>query len=262
MKKILKFLRNNKTANFSFVATSDIGCIRQRNEDSYLVINEPHSPYSFFGVADGMGGHEGGSIVSQHVVNEIYKLWFSLEDKSSIGREKLENLILNSLKGSNQWIYNIYSKLKLAKPMGTTFTGILLSQDYFTLFHVGDSRLYISNNERIIQISKDHTWVRAQVRKGLLTEEEACIHPARSVLNNCIGASSRLMLDMKRYKCSPETSYFLSTDGLHNEFTLSYIHQILRFPKPQEALDKLTRATLLQGGRDNLTGIIVNSKKL
>ena len=258
---MLSFLKKKYSKiGFKISQLTDVGLVRPRNEDAMISIKGDKLPYYFIAVADGMGGHEGGSVVSQYTVDNIKKYWNKCEEiarEKSFSREDLEKSIIDSLKNSNDWIYQIYNHLNLIKPMGTTFTGVLIDEEKFSAFHVGDSRLYVNNDNKTIQITKDHTWVQKQMDKGLLTQEQALNHPSRSVLTRCLGASPNLAVDVKRYFATRGTKYLVATDGLYGSLSTEEIHKLLSSNEDlNKSLKRVKKITLERGATDNFTGVL------
>jgi PPM family protein phosphatase len=225
---------------------TDIGRLRRRNEDSYLV-KEP-----LFVVADGMGGHRGGDVASRMAVDIVEPA------AVEVGDEGLPPLI-ERIKQANREVMQRGEADRDLRGMGTTLTAIVTGEGRAHVAHIGDSRAYLLRDEVLQQLTEDHTLVQKMVREGRLTEEEAARHPQRSVLLRVLGVEEDLPVDELTLDLHPGDRLLLCSDGLSNMLDREHIARILREePDPQTAADRLIEEANREGGDDNITVIVVD----
>jgi PPM family protein phosphatase len=223
---------------------SDVGRMRQRNEDAYLVKD------SLFVVADGIGGHRGGDVASA----------LALETIESVAPEEttLEALV-EDIKRANQAVLERGEADRDLRGMGTTITAVLVDDARAHVAHVGDSRAYLLREGTLQQLTEDHTLVQRMVREGRLTQEEAAHHPQRSVLTRALGVEGEIPVDELSLDVHAGDRFLLCTDGLSAMIERGRIEKILQREKdPQAACDKLIDAANRAGGDDNITVIVLD----
>lgn len=223
-------------------AGSDIGHVREGNEDSYLV----QAP--LFAVADGMGGHRGGEVASRLAVETIEEMF-----------ARREGTIVEEVREANRVVFETSLLDRNVAGMGTTLTGALLEGDRLRFAHVGDSRAYLLREGELRLLTEDHTLVRRMVLEGELTEEEAEVHPHRSVLTRALGTDVDVEIDELELEVRIGDRVLLCTDGLTGMVSESRIREVLtETPDPQGAVDRLIREANDAGGVDNITAIVVD----
>jgi serine/threonine protein phosphatase PrpC len=223
---------------------SDIGRLRQRNEDAYLVKD------ALFVVADGMGGHRGGDVASTLALETI--------ESADSGDVTLEALV-DDIKRANQAVMERGEADRELRGMGTTITAVIAENGKAHVAHVGDSRAYLLRGGALQQLTEDHTLVQRMVREGRLTEDEAAHHPQRSVLTRALGVDEDIPVDELSLDVHPGDRLILCTDGLSNMIDRDRIRKILSREKdPQAACDKLIDAANRAGGDDNITVIVLD----
>ncbi len=223
------------------VAT-DIGRVRERNDDSYLV-EEP-----LFAVADGMGGHKGGDVASQLALE-------TLEAGFREQRGSLPQLI----RDANAAVLERSRSDNAVRGMGTTLTAVVMEGTSALFAHVGDSRAYLLRAGDLRQLTEDHTLVARMVRSGEISAEEAEVHPHRSVLTRALGTEAEVDVDEFDVALTDGDRLLLCSDGLTGMVTEEQIAAILSAaPDPQDASDRLVRAANRAGGVDNITVVILD----
>ncbi|MGZ4131542.1 MAG: Stp1/IreP family PP2C-type Ser/Thr phosphatase, partial [Actinomycetota bacterium] len=224
------------------VAT-DIGRVRDGNEDSYLV--EP----PLYAVADGMGGHRGGEVASQLAL-ETLEGRFAAQEGS----------LADQVRAANRAVFERSASDRKVTGMGTTLTAALVGGDNAHLVHVGDSRAYLLRAGAFRQLTEDHTLVTRMVRAGEITEAEAAVHPHRNVLTRVLGTEPEVDLDVQDVGLLEGDRLLLCSDGLTVMLTEDQIQAILgTTPQPQEAADRLVRAANRAGGIDNITVVVLDA---
>jgi len=223
------------------VAT-DIGQVREGNEDSYLV--EP----PLFAVADGMGGHRGGEVASQLALETIEALY--REGKGTLAEQVHE---------ANRAVFARSAEDRSVTGMGTTLTAALIGADGAHLAHVGDSRAYLLRAGSLRRLTEDHTLVNRMVRTGEISPDEADVHPHRNVLLRSLGTEPAVEVDVQDVGLLEGDRLVLCSDGLTGMVTEDQIQAILEAePQPQEAAERLVRAANRAGGIDNITVVILD----
>lgn len=240
---------------FVFSGKSDIGLVRTENQDSFGKFPEDNSNLygprgQMFIVADGMGGHRGGKEASTIALKVVKDHFFSSDyDESVALKEAIEKANLEIFSKSGD-------KSDFGR-MGTTCTVLVLKADRAVIGHVGDSRIYKIENNRIEQLTSDHTKVQEMLREGLLTPEEARNYPSKSVLARALGVDERVKVDIiDDLKLKRGQSYILCSDGLA-KVSKGEILQIVSRNSASDACDILISLANERGGKDNVTVIIV-----
>lgn len=230
----------------SIGAKSDVGRVRDGNEDSYLV-QEP-----FFVVADGMGGHLAGDVASRIAVQTI-------SERANDGPTATPDGLENAVKDANSAIYEKASSDPSLHGMGTTCTLVLVADSEIHIAHVGDSRAYLLRDGELSQLTEDHTLVGRMVREGRLQPEEAARHPQRSIITRALGVDDHVEVDVLTIPIEEGDKVLMCSDGLSSMLDDSSIHQVLAaHDDPQTAVDQLIDAANEAGGEDNITALVLS----
>jgi serine/threonine protein phosphatase PrpC len=241
-----------------YFAYSDIGLVREQNQDSFGIFPSEESAAlddhgRMFIVADGMGGHLGGEVASRMAVEEVGRKF--LETRGSDIPEALRSAFAHA----NACIYHEGSNSEDLLGMGTTCSALVLRGDRGWIAHVGDSRVYRISSDAITQLTEDHSRVAELERQGLLTKEEARLHPARAVITRAMGIWPTVDVDMvEDFELTVNEYYLLCSDGLTNHVEDSELQKIVTAHPPKKACTELTNLALSRGGYDNITVIIVH----
>jgi len=237
---------------------SDPGCVRRRNEDSILVRTpaggREKSRNLLAVVADGMGGHQAGDRASQLAVATIGQT-FAAADLPP------DQALVAAFEAANGLILNEASHDAALAGMGTTATALAISDGRAWLAHVGDSRLYRLRDERLEQLSEDHTLVAAMLRDGLITPEQAGDHPNRHVLIRAMGTHAKLDVMLAAVSLALGDVFLLCSDGLHDLVGSEDIRTCLLARPPQAACAFLVELARQRGGFDNISVIAVRCGK-
>ncbi len=237
------FNSRSKAKTF-FGSRTDVGCVREHNEDS-LIVAPP-----LFAVADGMGGHAAGDVASEIAVNTLIELAPKHADPEALGRAVCavnEAVIKSSTEHAEQ------------EGMGTTITAALLEGEKLVIAQVGDSRAYLLHQGTLQQITRDHSLMADMIEAGQLTPEEARVHPHRSVITRALGSDPYMVPDLYEFNVESGDRLLLCSDGLSSMITDDGIEDTLsRIEDPQRAADALVDQAIQAGGHDNVTVIVVN----
>jgi serine/threonine protein phosphatase PrpC len=249
-----------KTISIQAKGRSDVGSVRQNNQDSFLIDQSEH----LYIVADGMGGHAGGEIASQLCTKEIVAHLRKNGDLLRPGAVKHPDARIGSVLGqavnhSSTRIYERALEEPALRGMGTTATLLKIIDDYAYYAHVGDSRLYLLRCNFIYQMTNDHSLVSEQVRAGILTKEEAELHHLRNVITRSVGYQEEEDVDTASFALEDGDVMLLCSDGLHGYVTDQEISQLVT-QLGVEATDKLIDLANERGGPDNITVVILKAK--
>jgi len=237
-------------------AKTDLGRIRENNEDKYeFFIPEDEDTLAlkgaFYAVADGMGGHAAGQIASELALKTAIKAYYS--DSSPI----LEESLRAAFQTANALIYDAARAISERAGMGTTMTALVLRGEEAFVAHVGDSRCYRLRGGKLEQLTEDHTWVNEQVKRGLMSREEAELSPFRNVITRSLGNTPSVEVDILSDELKVGDVFLLCSDGLTGEVSDDEIRDALLKSPPSKAAWDLVELALDHGGRDNCTVLIV-----
>lgn len=246
-------------------AKTDPGCVRQNNEDSLAVDEE----LGLLLVADGMGGHNSGEVASElasSVVRDNLRRLI-IEGKGPADAARLQPMKMNgperakqlehSVKLANQAIYEASLKYPKDHGMGTTVVAVLADPKGMTVAHVGDSRLYVFRKGRLEQLTEDHSLVADQVRRGVISKEEAESSGLQNVLTRALGTEREVAVEVGEHPVLKGDVLLLCSDGLTKMVSEPEIGEILaKRPRPLDACDTLIQLSRDRGGVDNITIVI------
>jgi protein phosphatase len=223
-------------------AATDIGQVREGNEDSFLVV----AP--LYAVADGMGGHRGGEVASSLALETVQGMF-----------ERKEGSLADQVVEANRAVFDRSQNDRSVSGMGTTLTAALVDGSRVHLVHVGDSRAYLLRGGELAQLTEDHTLVHRMVMEGEISEEEAETHPHRSILTRALGVDRSVQVDEGDVEAADGDRLLLCTDGLTGMVPEGRIREILlESADPQEAVEKLVKVANRAGGIDNITAVILD----
>ena len=238
---------SHTSVTLAWAAVTDTGHRREVNEDSLL------SQAPIFAVADGMGGHSAGDVASAAVVTRLAELAGATDpDAESIAR--LLSLAVEDMASGAGVTDN---------GTGTTVTGAALAvvagEPQWIIFNIGDSRVYQLGSGVLEQVTTDHSVVQELVDAGKITREEADVHPHGNVITRAVGFHEPPIPDYRIVPARPGTRLLVCSDGLTKELTAYGIrHYLMSNPNPDDAAGALLGAALENGGRDNVTVIVLD----
>ena len=236
---------------FTCAARTDVGVVRSGNEDNYLMLADR----GVFIVADGMGGHAAGEVASEMAVRLISQEIGSLRgltDEQAAGRMR------HAIQSANEAIFARTLSEHDKRGMGTTVTVLALLPQRYLIGQVGDSRAYLLRDGQFLQLTKDHSYVQEQVDAGLLTPEQARVHPYSNVITRCVGASGDVVADVYFGALRTNDVVLLASDGLTGMLEDEQLTRILQSDGgPQRWVDRMISEANRRGGLDNITAIVV-----
>jgi len=233
---------------------SDIGCLRQNNEDSFGYW-EPEDDQQFLRkgrlavVADGMGGYEGGQEASRLAVETLVAVYrdFSGDDPQAA--------LVEALQAAHEQIRQYSFAHPELRGMGTTCTAAAIVQDALYYVHVGDTRLYLIRDGQITRVTRDHSYVGRLVESGVISPEEAENHPQRNILTAALGTNPDLIMDSPAQPepLRPDDVLLICSDGLWGQVRDSEILDAVENKSAEQAGRKLIELARERGGPDNIT---------
>lgn len=232
-----------------------LGLVREINEDNLLIsqVDIGKLPNLFI-IADGMGGHRAGEVASKLAVDSFVQFCQDpIHDDLSI-----EEIFISATRYANNMIYDKSIHTTEMSGMGTTLVACTISDFVLYIANVGDSRLYVLENE-LKQITIDHSYVEELVRAGEITREESYHHPAKNKITRALGVGYELEVDIFKLNIRDITKILLCSDGLTNMINDTEIHKIISTTESiQIQGQKLIDVSLVNGGIDNITAILLN----
>jgi protein phosphatase len=231
----------------SWAEATDTGRRREINQDAMLTL------YPLFVVADGMGGHIGGEIASSRTVERLR----AVAESGEVSPRTIEKALAKAVK-------DIASHPGATDDgTGTTVTGVYLDttagDPHWVTLNIGDSRVYVVRDGELVQITTDHSVVQELVAAGRLSPEEAEHHPYGNVITRAVGPSEGVTPDYVRLDLVDGDRFVVCSDGLTKELTDYGIqHFLSEHADPAEAVEAMLAAALENGGRDNITIVVLN----
>lgn len=233
------------------VSRTHVGLIRENNEDA-LLVKEPH----LFAVADGMGGYAAGEVASRSTLRAFEVGMRALSNASS---DNVDKVLSEAFEKANSHVYKMAAKDSSLSGMGTTLTALYLQEErHAYCCHIGDSRLYLWRQGELHQLTSDHTVVANLRSQGKMTDDEARVHPMRHMLLKAVGVDKCAEADIFQLEFSAGDRVLLCSDGLTDMLDKREIAEILGRDDPAAAAEALEERALDNGGRDNISMIIID----
>ena len=223
---------------------TDVGRIRKNNQDSVILGNR------LFGVADGMGGHNGGEIASAGLRDGLLR--------ETEGKEPSAELLEGAIKKVNYEIWEQQEKDASLTGMGTTLTILWPTAKEMIIGQVGDSRAYLIRDNQMKQVTSDHSMVADMVRRGVLTEEQAACHPMRNYITRAVGTDDTIEVDILSIPRMNGDRWIVCSDGLYGQISKQELEETAKTADLEEAAGKLLVLALEHGGKDNISFIIMD----
>ena len=245
-----------------FWASTDVGCVREHNEDNFLVDKR----LKLFIVCDGMGGHAAGEVASALSVRTV-------RDVISANREVLEflesnpddinarqsvlQLLERSIHDANARVHEMGIEDESKRGMGTTCCVLLLSEYYGFIGHVGDSRIYLARNNKIHQMTEDHSLYNEMVRLGKIKPGEQVNLPNKNAVTRAVGVREFVEVDVMEFEAIPGDRFLLCSDGLCGYFTSdNQVLAMMQGGQLKDVTERCIRFAVDSGGKDNITAVI------
>ncbi|GAB5548512.1 MAG: hypothetical protein SangKO_082720 [Sandaracinaceae bacterium] len=240
---------------------TDIGRRRMSNEDAFILDND----IGLYVVADGMGGHAAGEVASQEAVDTVLGMvrrgyasveQFQHEGPTGDNVRGVQRLLESAVQAATYMVFAIAENDPDQKGMGTTVSALLVMESHAVVAQVGDSRVYLVRENKVYQLTEDHTLVAWQVKQGIISEAEAALSPHKNVITRAVGSRDYVQVDTQCVEVGPGDRFLVCSDGLHGYLTDEEIPSILALG-PEVAVSRLIDVANARGGRDNITAVVV-----
>jgi serine/threonine protein phosphatase PrpC len=254
-------------ARVELFARTEIGCVRERNEDAFVVANvatgerglrpgttmqELGVGVTLIGVCDGMGGAAAGDIASKIGAETLYDSMMAsspLADAASV-----QEALLSAIAAANRAILEYARSHPGKRGMGTTMTAALVFGHDLYLMHVGDSRAYLRRGRALTQLTTDHSIVGQMIASGQLTPEQGRSYEHRNVLLQALGVQPVIQPELVHVPLRAGDVLLMCSDGLTGPLEDSRILELmLKYQDPVRCCRALTEAACAAGGPDNVT---------
>lgn len=233
---------------------TDIGAVRSENQDSYTV-RHLGEQVAIAVVCDGMGGARAGNVASAVAVETFAAAVEDLcSQKMPEGERSCYHVLREACLHANTQVYQLSRSDEQYRGMGTTLVAALLVGSDAYVVNVGDSRCYHMQNDKIYQVTKDHSLVQLLVTRGDITPEEARVHPKKNLITRALGVDRDVAADCYHLSVQDGDRLLLCSDGLSNVLPDDVLLEQALAPIPlEERCRNLMRMTLEQGAPDNVT---------
>ncbi|MBQ8072834.1 MAG: Stp1/IreP family PP2C-type Ser/Thr phosphatase [Clostridia bacterium] len=221
---------------------TDVGLVRKNNQDAVILGG------SLMGIADGMGGHNGGETASAGARDGLLR--------ELAGQEPTEDALRGAIERVNLALWDQQLQDSHLSGMGTTLTVLWPTETEMLIGHVGDSRAYLLRDGELRQVTQDHSMVADMVRRGILTEEQAATHPMRNYITRAVGTEPEIQVDVQCLPRKPGDRWLVCSDGLHGMVAKERLRELMAMADPEEGADQMIREALDQGGRDNVSLVL------
>lgn len=236
-----------------FYGLSNTGKVRGNNEDFYHIPTNEEEQRLFI-VADGMGGACAGEVASSLAVADTVQFinanFNNYDDRALLLRKAIGN--------ANKTVFATSKADRIYESMGTTLVAALIENQKVFVANVGDSRCYLISQNKMEQVSVDHSFVQELVDKGMLTRAEANHHPDRNLITRAIGSDKHVAVDVFCKDFNVGDRILLASDGLTSMIEENEIEQImLSSDDPKVIVNTLVEKANEAGGKDNVTVVVV-----
>jgi PPM family protein phosphatase len=235
---------------------SDIGLVRHNNEDVWAEL--PGS--GFYALADGMGGHQAGEVAAREAVFSICKLVKKVivPQKNTQSLTALRESLHEAIIQVNAIVYKKGRSESELKGMGTTLCCLLFHEKGLVYAYVGDSRIYRMRNNKLTQLTKDHSLLRELMDLGQLNENQASDFIYKNIITKAIGTEPTVDPSVHITDLLIGDIYMMCTDGLSDLLSLDEIEAIINMkPDPQLSVEELVKSAKDRGGHDNVTTVVM-----
>lgn len=243
-------------AHFRWAAETHVGKVRQENEDSFFADPEP----ALFLVSDGMGGHRGGALASDIVVEDLPVMIENALDRLRVGTPRTIRALLDRAVAEQSRQLQLEGTSETGfKDMGATLVVALLRKSRCFIANIGDSRAYRLRRGRLVQLTRDHSVISELIEKGHIEPEEAAHHEAQGLITRYVGMEEKAHPHVHSFALKEADRILLCTDGLTDMVADETIAAILTAEAdPQIGCKSLVAAANDAGGHDNITTLVID----
>src|SRR3954469_16015421 len=237
---------------------SDVGCIRTNNEDNFGY----DLRHGIFVVCDGMGGQACGEVASKLGVDTVLNYFRNSAQSAANGNGAAAvtgtRMLAQAVRAANTAIRAASSNDADKSGMGTTIVAMLVRDNSISIAHVGDSRIYLVRNGELKQLTVDHSLVMEQVRRGIITPEQALTSSLQNIILRALGSEDDVEVDVSEFEGAEADVLLLASDGRTKMISDDDIlHIVTAAEDVDAACDQLIAATKKNGGEDNVTCLLV-----
>ena len=230
---------------------SDIGMVRQNNEDEWVALPE----LGLFALADGMGGHKAGDVAAQEAIRSLCSFVREIDTSDCV---ELIIELRHAIEKTNQKIFSMGQSHERYSGMGTTLCCVVWKESALIYAHVGDSRIYRCRGGKLEQLTRDHSLFAKWLETGKLAEECETPFPYKNVITRAIGTGKRANPEIAITTHVQGDFYILCSDGLTDVLTAEEMERIIAHsPDLQELAKRLIERAKIKGGCDNMTVLMV-----
>ncbi len=237
------------------VGNSDIGRVRQNNEDAFR-FGRINDSVCWAVVCDGMGGASGGQVASTVAADMVSKKIEKCYNKS-MSESSIENMLLSAITTANVTVYDRAIADEFLNGMGTTIVAAVIKNGHVNIAHVGDSRAYLIHDGEITQITKDHSLVQEMFDKGQISKDELSHNNLRNIITRALGVAEGIDIEFNNAELGKGDVLLLCSDGLTNEVSDEKILSLYKSTKFEMYPAKLIEQANKAGGKDNVTVVAV-----
>lgn len=236
---------------------TDRGRVRSHNEDAGgIYYNSTNQLLAV--IADGMGGHQAGDVASKMAITQIDKQWKNT--KKFEKPNEIEEWLLNTIQEINKSIYEYAQNNQECEGMGTTLVIVVHIDEFLTVAHIGDSRCYLLNQDKLKQVTEDHSLVNALVQSGQISRDDAKHHPRKNVVLRALGSELQVDADIKTISIDENEKVLLATDGLTDKILDEELFEIInKHDDIHLACQELIDLANNRGGEDNISLILLSN---
>jgi len=247
-----------------FGASSDVGRVRENNEDSFRVAPE----INLFVLSDGMGGQSSGEIASRLASETVIAHCREAAENPALpfvgtmteGASEFGSRLASAFNLANHAVHQAAESNPALRGMGTTLVAVVFTDERVSVAHVGDSRVYRLRNGRLELLTQDHSFIAEQVRQGHMTEQEAQNSNLQNVLLRAIGVDEEVEVDLNEELFANDDVLLLCSDGLTKELSDAQITSVLANVEDADtAARRLVKLANDAGGNDNITVIVLRN---
>ncbi len=238
------------------VSKTDVGLVRQSNQDSYAAGEMPGG-VAWAVVCDGMGGANGGNIASATAVKMISEM-ISSTYREGMSSNSIRTMLQSAIYAANVSVFDMAKSVESLSGMGTTVVAAVVAHGLVHVAHAGDSRAYIVSDTGMQQITKDHSIVQSMIEDGSLSPAEAKLHPRKNIITRALGVEESIEIDYNEVGLGEGQRLLICTDGLTNYIEPPVILEVLQRYGFYEYPEKLIERANQNGGGDNITVVVIS----
>lgn len=247
---------------FLVQSCTDMGKVRDNNEDyhKYHIPNDKsilRDLGSLFIISDGVGGNSAGEVASAEAVNVLLQEYYF-----GMHSSKVPDRLKSAFQNTAMHVYDLASSNTSMRNMKCTLSALLIKQDKFFISHIGDSKIFLLRSNKMLQLTKDHSLVGKLLRLGLISAEEARVHPNRHIILKALGDQPIMPADFYSGRIMVNDIFCLITDGILEHLTLDELKTFLTKDISNAGLKKIINESNNRGGYDNMTIMTVKVKNI